>query len=155
MNPRFVDRPEMIIVGIVGCSSDVSEMDIYGLWQRFEKNSRYIKHQIAGKGYEVHIQEDTAPVMHFCLAGVEVQKIEDLPLEFFAKTIPASRYAVFTHYLKDGGFGEAFKAVYDWLKESEYAAAYPFDIQCYDERFKGQSDPESVIEIYIPIVSGL
>jgi predicted transcriptional regulator YdeE len=29
----------------------------------------------------------------------------------------------------------------------------PFDIQCYDERFKGPDNPESVVEIYVPIVS--
>jgi AraC family transcriptional regulator len=153
MEPQFVDKHEMIFIGIVGCSSDVSQLDICGLWERFNEHSQNIKHQIEGKNYELHIQEETLPSMHFCLAGVQVQKIEDMPIELFAKVIPPCRYAVFTHHFRDGGFNFAFKAVYDWLKESEYTAAYPFDIQCYDERFKGPDSPESILEIYVPIAS--
>jgi AraC family transcriptional regulator len=151
MEPHFVEKPEMILVGIVGCGSDVGQLDIHGLWQRFEAHSKDIKHQIEGKAYELHIEEETLPQMHFCLAGVEVHKIEDMPIELFAKLIPPCRYAVFTHNFSDGGFGHAFKSVYNWLDESEYTAAYHFDIQCYDERFKGPDNPESVIEIFVPI----
>ena len=152
MEPQFVEKPEMILVGIVGCGSDVSQLDIFGLWQRFGEHSKSIKHQIEGKSYELHIQEETLPSMHFCLVGVEVQEIEDVPIELFAKVIPCCRYAVFTHHFSDGDFGYAFKAVYDWLKKSDYAPAYPFDIQCYDERFKGPDNPESVLDIYVPII---
>jgi AraC family transcriptional regulator len=153
MEPQFIDKSEIILVGIVGCGSDVSQLDIYGLWQRFNEYSKNIKHQIEGKGYEIHIQEETSPPMHFCLAGVEVQKIEDVPIELFVKVLPACKYAVFTHHFKEGGFGYAFKTVYDWLKNSEYTPAYPFDIQCYDSRFTGPDNPESILEIYVPIVS--
>jgi predicted transcriptional regulator YdeE len=151
MEPIFVEKPEMILVGLIGCSSDVSQLDIHGLWQRFTEHSKNIKHQIEGKAYELHIEEETLPKMHFCLAGVEVHKIEDTPIELFAKVSPPCRYAVFTHHFSDGGFGHAFKFVYDWIDESEYTAAYHFDIQCYDERFKGPDNPESVMEIYVPI----
>jgi len=89
--------------------------------------------------------------MHFCLVGVEVPRLEDLPLELFAKVVPACEYAVFTHQFRDGGFSHAFKAVYDWLQNSEYPPAYPFDIQCYDSRFKSPEDPESILEIWVPV----
>ena len=76
-----------------------------------------------------------------------------MPTELFAKVIPSCRYAVFTHHFKDGGFRDAFKTVYKWIEESDYVPAYAFDIQCYDERFKGPEDPDSVIEILVPVVS--
>jgi hypothetical protein len=49
MEPQFVEKPEMIFIGIVGCGSDVSQLDIYGLWQRFDEHSQNIKHQFEGK----------------------------------------------------------------------------------------------------------
>ena len=152
MQPQFVSKPEMTLVGIVGCGSDVTKIDICGLWERFDGQSEHVKHQAKGKGYEIHIQEETNPPMHFCLVGVEVQGIEHLPIEMFAKMIPACEYAVFTHRFKDGGFSYAFKAAYDWLKNSEHTSAYHFDIQCYDSRFKSPDDPDSVVEIWVPIM---
>lgn len=152
MEPECVKKPEMTLVGIVGCGSDVSQLDICGLWERFEKQREHIKHQVEGKYYEVHIQEETTPPMHFCLVGVEVQRIEHMPIEMFANVVPSCEYAVFTHQFKDGGFNHAFKAVYDWLGHSDHASAYQFDIQCYDSRFRSQDDPLSVVEIWVPII---
>ncbi|MFO7712120.1 MAG: GyrI-like domain-containing protein [Dehalococcoidia bacterium] len=154
MHPEFVKKPEMTLVGFVGCGADVSQLDICGLWKRFDAHSKHIKNQVEDRSYEIHIQEETAPPMHFCLVGVEVSKLDDLRLELFAKVVPACEYAVFTHRFRDGGFGHAFKAVYNWLENSEYAPAYPFDIQCYDSRFKGPEDPESILEIWVPVKPG-
>ena len=152
MQPKILTRPEMTLVGIVGTGSTVSDVDIAGLWKRFISLSQLIAHQVdPEKGYELHIHQATSPQMHFCLVGVAVKKIEALPIEIFAKVVPAGRYAVFTHTFSHGGFGEAFKAVYAWLEGSPYQFAHPFDIQVYDERFKGADDSESVIEILVPI----
>jgi len=153
MKPRIVSKPEMTLVGLVGCAADVSQLDICGLWERFDGHLKHIRHQVEGKSYEIHVQEETTPPMHFCLVGVEVSRIEHLPIELFIKVVPACEYAVFTHQFKDGGFADAFKAVYDWLQKSQYTSAYPFDIQCYDSRFKSPDDPDSVVEIWVPVAS--
>jgi AraC family transcriptional regulator len=151
MEPQFVDKPEMTLVGIVGCASDVNHLDIHGLWERFSEQSEEIRHPIEGVGYELHMEREALPPMHFCLVGVEVEKIEALPIELFAKVIPAGRYAVFTHRFAEGGYDDAFRAVYEWIGNSAYALAHPFDLQCFDARFRGSGDPESVIEIHVPI----
>ncbi len=153
MKPEFVKKPEMTLVGIVGCAPDVTHADIYAPWQRFDdQHSEHIRYRVEEKVYEIHIQEETTPPMHFCLVGAEVRRIEQLPIELFVKVIPACEYAVFTHQFKDGGFDHAFKGVYDWLENSEYASAYRFDVQCYNSRFKSPDDPESVVEIWVPIM---
>lgn len=152
MEPQFIEKPEIMLVGLIGCGSDVRQIDISGLWQRFGEHSKTINHQIEGKDYELHIQEEALPSMHFCLVGVEVQKFEDVPIELFAKVIPACTYAVFTHHFSDGDYGYAFKAVYAWIENSDHTPAYPFDIQCYDGRFKGSNDPDSIFDILVPIV---
>lgn len=151
MEPQIVEKPEMRFVGLVGCGADVSQLDISGLWQRFNDHAGNIKNQVEGRAYEVHIEEEVQPRMHFCLVGVEVQEFEDIPIELFAKVLPACRYAVFTHRFKDGGYGFAFERAYGWLKSSNYTSAHSYDIQCYDERFKGNENPESVLEIFLPI----
>lgn len=152
MVPEIMEKPEMILAGIVASSANVSELDIAGLWDRFILESAKLPYQVdEEKAYEVHVEEERKPKMHFCLIGVEVDRVNVLPLEFFHKVIPSGPYAVFTHHFKDGGYGEAFKAAYDWLKTSAYDSAYAFDIQCYDSRFKGTEDPDSVFEVWIPV----
>jgi len=152
MEHEIIEKPKMTPVGIVGCGSDVTDLDIPGLWQRFDEHEESIRHRIGGAYYEVHIQEENSPAMHFGLIGMEVEEIEELPIELFAKVLPAATYAQFTHRLGDGGFGSAFQAVYEWVEASPYAPAYQYDVQVYDERFKGPEDPESVLEILVPVV---
>jgi len=155
MEAKIISRPEMTLVGIVGTAPSVNELDIGELWERFIAESRNLPHQIdEEKGYEVHIEEEQSPRMHFCLIGVEVSQVEALPLEFFSKVIPAGQYALFTHSFREGSYGDAFKSAYDWVKASEYKPACAFDIQCYDARFKGADDPDSILEILIPVIRG-
>ena len=153
MQPEIVDRPEMILAGIVATSTSVSELDIAGLWDRFIEQCPNISNQVnEEKGYELHIEEERSPKIHFCLIGVEVRDVEELPIEIFYKVVPAGKYAVYTPQFSDGGYGQAFKVVYDWLEESAYQSAYAFDIQVYDDRFKGSDDPDSILEILIPVI---
>lgn len=150
-DPRIDQLSKKYLVGLVGTGASVQDLDIASLWTRFIEHENEIKRKIEGVGYELHIEEEAEPTMHFCLVGVEVEKIKKMPLELFAKVIPAGEYAVFTHQFSEGNFGEAFKAVYAWIDTSEFNPAYPFDIQCYDERYKGPSDPTSIIEILVPV----
>ena len=41
------------------------------------------------------------------------------------------------------------------LSKSDYQPAFPFDVQCYDERFKDGSDPGSEIDFLVPVVRKL
>ena len=151
--PKIIEKSTMTLVGIVGCAADVRDIDISGLWQRFTKQEQLIKHVVGDIGYELHIEEEQQPRLHLCLVGFEVSQIDDMPIEYFIKVLPPCKYARFTHRFKDGDYGDAFVAAYGWLENSLYQAAYPYDIQAYDERFKGAEDPESLIEILIPIIA--
>jgi predicted transcriptional regulator YdeE len=49
-----------------------------------------------------------------------------------------------------GNWGEAIYK--EWLPGSAYEEAYPCTIERYDEdRFKGWGDPDSEVEIWVPI----
>ena len=151
--PRIAKQDEMILVGIVASAPDVGEIDIHGLWERFETYFDSIKHRVGDKSYEIHIEEDVSPTMHFCFVGCQVSAIEDLDSELFAKTLPTCHYAVFTLRFRHGDYYVAFEAVYDWLEHSAYAPAHLFDVQVYDERFRGVDDPDSEFEIHMPIIA--
>ena len=152
-DPIIIEKSAMILVGIVGSGADVRDIDISNLWQRFTEQEHQIKHVVGEVGYELHIEEDKEPRMHMCLMGFEVSQIDDLPIEYFIKILPPCKYARFTHNFSEGDYGDAFVAAYQWIENSDYKSAYPYDIQAYDERFKGSDDPESMIEILIPIAA--
>lgn len=150
MEVQVVKRREFIIAGTVAVTKAAESKVICELWDSFEACRQEIKHKKTEVGYELHL-----PVQknHFCLTGVEVTKVEDLPLKCFAKTIPAGEYAVFTHKFSQGGFPEAYKQMDEWIKENAPESAYTlFEVQVYDHRFKAMDDPGSEIEFLVPLV---
>ncbi len=153
MQVKIVEQEGMILVGVVAVGSSVEDIDISKLWQRFIAKYGDVQRKVEGKNYEMHVWDELAPPKHYCFIGVEVEEIKDLPIELFMKAIPRHTYAVFTHCFRDGGYGQAYKNIDKWLKSSQYTDPYNFDIQCYDERFQGPDDPESVMEFYIPVKS--
>ena len=152
MEPEIINNSKMYLVGVIESGKNLNDINIRELWEKFQKLEEQINHEIPGIRYEVHIEDNNSkPIRHFCFIGVEIEKIEDIPIEMFVKEIPSGNYLTFTHKFKDGGFKTAFEKIYNWLKNSEYKSAYPFDIQSYDPSYKGPKDPESEVEILIPI----
>ncbi|MBN2534230.1 MAG: GyrI-like domain-containing protein [Spirochaetales bacterium] len=148
MEPEIIKKDELKIAGCVSYGGNIHE-----LWQIFMKNEKNIKHVNQDAGYEIHIYPDLEmnSEKYHIMVGIEVDKFEDLPLETFAKIIPACTYAVFTHRLANGGYEGINKEMDKWLNESNYKLAFPMSIQYYDERFKGGNDPDSEIDFYLPI----
>jgi AraC family transcriptional regulator len=135
------------------------ENEIGRLWRRFEAfmidNADRIKHVKEHMvGYEVHVwSEETAARGHSdVFAGMVVEKLEDVPMEVLVKILPPTTYAVFT--LKGAqAITDWTKMVYEeWLPGSEYESAYNYNIQRYDQRYKGVDQlDESVMEVYVPV----
>jgi len=152
MEPEIITNSKMYLVGVIESGKNLSDVNIGKLWKKFETLEDQIKHEIPGIRYEIHIEnKNSQPVRHFCFIGIEVEKIEDIPIEMFVKEIPEGEYVSFTHQFKDGGFKEAFEKIYTWLKNSKYKSSHPFDIQSYDPSYKGPDDPNSEVEILIPV----
>lgn len=86
------------------------------------------------------------------MVGVEVFRIEDLSGPIFAKVLPAGQYAVFT--IKGEQMNTNWReAIYDeWLPSSAYEEALGCTLERYEEeRFKGWGDPDSEVEIWVPV----
>jgi predicted transcriptional regulator YdeE len=166
MEPKIVDTGQMILVGI-GFYGDpfrlsggwTEENEIGRLWSRFMtylgQHQGRIKHVMGEQvAYELQIyHEDTARTGEFeVFAGIEVDELEDLPLEMAVKILPPATYAVFTLVGDQIGADYYLKIAAEWLPEAGYQSDYRYSLQRYDERFKGVDNlAESVIEVYIPV----
>ena len=135
------------------------ENEIGRLWKRFmaylEAHPQRLKHVVSeGVMYEVHVghPETDETGQREVFAGIEVDRLEDVPVELVVKALPAVAYAVFT--LR----GEEIVADWNqmiyqgWLPGSGYESAHDYLIECYDERFHGlERITESTLAVYVPV----
>ena len=164
MKPEIIEKRKIILVG----------MDFYGnpfqggeawstgnavgqLWQRFnrcyEKKKGLIKHLTSEAGYELWIdfegEEDSKD--SYVFVGMEVKKLDELPLELVARILPETRYAVYT--LK----GDEIKSdwtskLLNWVSGAGLEQSFTYIIEYYDPaRFKGMDNPDSELDTYVPV----
>jgi AraC family transcriptional regulator len=164
MKPRIADKRKILLAGMdffgdpYEKAGGWSEGNAIGqLWKRFEAfyqgKKGSLKHAVSESGYEVWIdfegEKDTKN--KYIFVGVEVEKIEDLPLELVARTLPETRYAVFT--LKGPEIKTGPSRIWkEWLPESGLVPSFDYLIEYYDsQRFKGLGNPDSELDFMVPI----
>jgi predicted transcriptional regulator YdeE len=165
MEPTMIEKHQMMLVGLsfFGDPFAISggwteENEIGRLWKRFmaylAEHRHRIKHVRADVAYEVHIEhEESALTGEFeVFVGLEVEKLEDVPVELSVKILPPTTYAVFT-LQGEQITSDWSKMIYaEWMPGSGYQSAYGYGFQRYDERFKGvEHIDESVIDVYVPV----
>ena len=160
MKPEIVEKGKITLVGMPFYGDPFkdqkgwsSENEIGKLWGRFVSKVKTVKNRVGETAYEVHIEpeEYEQTKNFFVFVGVEVDKVDDLPLEMFVKILPPSKYAVFTLKGKEITSNWPDMIYKKWLPKSGFEEAHKFTIEYYDERFKGTDDPESELDIYVPI----
>lgn len=165
MEPTIIEKRQMVLLGF-GFFGDpfrtsggwTEENEIGRLWKRlmayWAEHRQRIKHvKTDAVMYEVHIEHgETALTGEFeVFVGLEVEKLEDVPVEMTVKILPPTTYAVFTLE------GERITSdwhmmIHEWMSGSGYQRAYPYGFQLYDERFKGvQHIDESILDVYVPV----
>jgi predicted transcriptional regulator YdeE len=167
MELRVMELPEMFLLGLdffgdpfKFSSGWTEENEIGRLWKRFiayfEKHNDQLLHiKDASVMYEIHIehQETLQTGEYEVFVGVEVTKLENVPIDITVKVLPATLYAIFT--LKGEQILSDWSTMVheEWMPGSGYRLSYSYGMQCYDERFKGlEQISESELELYIPVV---
>ena len=150
MEPEFMERNTLLLAGIVDCGNSVADIDIHGLWRIYDLTQSDIENRIEGNWYELHIGKEKGNGLYSVTVGVEVSKIEALPVEVVIRIVPGGKYAHFEHSMKDGGFSDAFAKVEAWAKEKN-SRSIDFGLQRFDKTFDVDKG-ESVLHIYIPVV---
>jgi len=165
MKPKITDKRKIILVGMDFYGNPYQEAGgwsmqnaIGQLWTRFDsfykKNKDSIKHLASESGYELWIdfegEEDTNN--NYIFVGVEVDRLDDLPLELVTKILPETRYAIFTLKGDEIKSDWPSKVLNPWLTDAGLEQSFTFIIEYYDsQRFKGIDNTDSELDIYVPI----
>jgi len=165
MEPTIVEKDQIILMGVnffgdpFTMAGWTEENEIGRLWKRLEafltqQADRIKNTKNPGVGYEVWSsdEETAAKGLFDIFVGMEIEGLDDVPVELLVKVLPPTQYAVFT--LRGGEITSDWpRLVYqEWLPNAGYEPAYQYNFQYYDERFKGidQID-ESTIDVYVPV----
>jgi AraC family transcriptional regulator len=167
VEPKIVQSGEMMLAGMVFYGDPFAvgggwseENEIGRLWTRFnefwDRHHGAIRHVIdPNVGYEVHIEPEEygETQCFYVMVGVEIAEIENLPLELSVKVLPAGTYALFTLRGSEVTSNWPEEIYRKWLPGSGYQEAFKYTVERYDgQRFKGMDDPESELDILVPIV---
>jgi AraC family transcriptional regulator len=165
MEPIILQKPEIILLGMSFFgdpfdthSSWEEENEIGCLWKRFmaflehnQKNLPYLSHPEAG--FEVHIyhpETNTRGVFEV-FVGLQIEMIENIPVELLIKILPPTAYAVFT-FRGEEIVSDWPMQIDEWITNAGYQRAHPFSFQYLDQRFKGVDNlAESELDVYMPI----
>jgi len=164
MTPTLKDLPAMTFVGletrfvsILSPDADNHEK-IPALWHRYLPLSRSIDGRVSHDDWGLcdTLPQD-APRAHpdelWYMAAAEVEKKAAPPPGMMARTVPAGRYAVFTHRGSLATLAHTMNYIYgSWLPKSGCELRPAPDLERYDERFRPDHE-DSEMDIYIPIAS--
>ena len=148
MEPQFVTKPAFTVVGLLIHTRPMTP-EIPNLWQQFDLRMDEVPHLAEpGVSYGLMLMDHDLGKLDY-MAGEEVTQVGDLPAGMTSWDIPANIYAVFETTLTT--IGDTFGYIYDtWLLTSGYQHAPAPYFERYSETFN-PDDPESKIEIYIPV----
>lgn len=159
MNPVMKEIEEFTVVGMEKTVTLKTNYLIYQLWQEFAPRIGEIKNRVGDAHFEVSKSCDESDIENFTedsefieVASVKVDKVEEIPEGMTAVTVSGGKYMVFTHK----GLAMELKKTYDyiwgkWLPNSKYSVKLDNTFEVYDDRFLGPENPDSEMDIYIPI----
>lgn len=148
MEPKIVTKSAYTVVGMLYRGKNENN-EIAQMWGEFVPRIGEIKHRIGGQGsYGVCSDVEEEGVFEY-VAGMPVDRAEDIPAGMVCWEVPEQTYAVFPCTLQT--IGEAYKYAFEsWLPGSGYQRASAPDFEHYDESF----DPDvegSQLYIYVPL----
>lgn len=148
-DPVIIELPAFEVTGLSQICKDAST--IPALWDRF--NPRCC--EVTGMSqpvayYGVCERIDPESFRYFAGGGTEAQA--PLPTGMERITVPAQRYARFTHVGPLSNFGQTLGEIWENLESRwKLTPTHGPDLELYDERFISGEDPKSEIDILIPI----
>jgi len=166
MQAKIISGKKMLLIGMNFYGDPFSnhsfwseENEIGNLWKRFNsflgKNPELNKYRIKKDVFlEIFLTSDESMSagLFDVFVGVLVETLEYIPINCVAKQLPATEFAVFT--LKGNQINSDWqnKIYKQWLPESGYELSSSYNIQYYDQRFKGiNSIRESELDILVPV----
>lgn len=163
MQPIFIDLPEIKTAGLgtrfisILSPNKNNAAVIPQLWHNFIQQIGNIPNKTnqATLGLVEMLpasEPKSDPAEMFYLAVAPVSTFDGIPANFLKRTLPAGRYAKFTHVGKLDGLGKTMNFIYrEWLPASVEKLRNAPHVEWYDGRFDPMSD-RSEFDILLPIV---
>jgi len=166
MKAEIVEKPALLLVGFdffgdpfrsySGWSEENEIGRLWARWIAYLQNAQPPLSHVLPQSvmYEVHVYHpETLQTGEFeVFVGNEVSAFDEFPPEVVVKTLPASRYAVFTLS------GQEITADWPWVMDTEWLPALgvrrrtTYNFQRYDARFKGMDALDaSELDVYVPL----
>ncbi len=153
LTPRFETRNAFTIAGISARVKPGDQEVIGALWQRFAPHIGKVPGQVGGMAAYGAIT-GSATGMDY-LAGVEVSDTGKLPDGFTHASLPAQKYAVFTHEGHVSKLFDTCTAIWrDWYPKSGLQHAQTAGAPQFFERYSEEYDPPKGmggIEVWVPV----
>lgn len=154
MKPDIVERPAFHVVGMAGRFTPATIPEIPALWGRFAPVMGIVPGKKGRACYGTCRPDEKGergtPALEYT-ACVEVESLKNIPNGMVGFTVPAGRYARFTHQGHIKKIGETFDAIHhEWFPKSGLTRADGYDFEYYDDRWDpatGMGD----VDIYVPI----
>lgn len=155
--PRFEDSKPLLIAGLRRVYAPAAMLGIPAQWQTFAPHIGKIQGQVGRTAYGVCWQAaDSANIEY--LSGVEVSTFAGIPDDFTVVSLPAAKYAVFSHRAHVSKLYETCDAISRWLPESglQSGAAAGAETPAFFERYSEEFDPQTGMggmEVWVPLKS--
>jgi AraC family transcriptional regulator len=154
MKPKFVELPAFEVVGVSGRFTADKTEGIPVLWDRFVTAWSGAGLPFPTKSYGLCYDEGGGEPQEsppFTYMAAFDRPEGDLPEGMEARTVPANRYAVFTHVGEVHRIKETYRHIFGtWLPASGMARAEGPDFELYDERFD-EKTMGGEVDIYVPV----
>jgi len=148
--PRFVHGEELLIAGLGERFTAERAQGIATLWQRFVPHIGRVPGQQGGESFGVCCNPDEDGSFEY-IAGVQVNRVDELPPGFTSMRLPARRYAVFLHRGHISAIHETFAAIFQrWLPASGLEAADAPEFERYSADFEPMAGTGQV-EVWVPL----
>lgn len=155
MEPKFKERGDINFVGLRQDVEPGKSADGPGVWRRLRPSIGKIPHRRGAHALGlVEVIDKDSGVFAYS-AGVEVDRIADVPPGLTGKTLAGGRFAVFTHKLASSDIGaelrRSFGYIYGtWVPKSGVKLRAYYDLELYDHRFDSKTISGEV-DIWVPV----
>ena len=156
MNPEIIKLEKLLLVGVgTLCNNNDESGAPSEMWEMLMSNSMEVSDRInetISYGVLTSSQEMESKGTFFYMAGFEVSSFKSLSAQMSGKLLPANEYAVFEYKgAISPELSQFIQSIKEWLTQSEYVHAGLYCIERLDHRFPCPQNPDSVLEILIPV----
>ncbi|MCD4785990.1 MAG: GyrI-like domain-containing protein [Candidatus Eremiobacteraeota bacterium] len=160
MKPKIVTKESFKVIGMER-KFTLNNNTIPQLWDDFMPRFHEIKNKVnpdvaygicESGDVDVTIENMSKDTEFNEVVCFEVSNFDDVPDGMVTRTIPAHKYAMFTHKGELSNLSHTYDYIFgEWLTKSGYDIADNFDFELYDERFNLKDQKNSEIDVYLPI----